>query len=66
MCQHQGRVPLKPFSDLNLLIVGRGPQENELKQLTGKLRLSDKVKLTGKVASPELKQKIYRLNCGRS
>lgn len=52
---------LKEFPDLNLLIVGRGPQENELKQLADELGLSDKVKLAGKIASPELKQKIYQL-----
>lgn len=51
----------KEFLDVNLLIVGRGPQENELKQLADKLGLSDKIKLAGKVASPELKQKIYQL-----
>lgn len=52
---------LKEFPDVNLLVVGRGPQENELKQLTDKLRLTDKVKLAGKIASSELKQKIYQL-----
>lgn len=44
----------KKYNDIVLVIVGSGPEENKLKELTNKLRLNDKVIFTGFVKDEDL------------
>lgn len=45
---------LTQLPDIQLLLVGGGPQEDEIKQLVNKLELRDTVKLTGRVPHNEI------------
>jgi glycosyltransferase involved in cell wall biosynthesis len=42
------------FPDIELIVIGKGPEENNLKMLTEKLGLTDKVKFIGAIYEPEI------------
>lgn len=53
-----GRVREK-YSNSELLIIGSGPEENNLRKLSGELRLGDSVRLLGGIYDPEVLGKYY-------
>jgi glycosyltransferase involved in cell wall biosynthesis len=47
------------FDDVELIIIGAGPEENKLKQLSTEMGLSEKVKFIGSIYDPVMLGKYY-------
>jgi glycosyltransferase involved in cell wall biosynthesis len=47
------------FDDVELIIIGAGPEENKLKQLSSEIGISEKVKFVGSIYDPVMLGKYY-------
>lgn len=53
------KLLIKEFPDLELVIIGAGPEENHLKLMVKKYDIDEQVKFLGSIYSPEILANIY-------